>query len=234
MIVSHRHRFVFVHIHKTGGMSVGAALAPVLGPGDLAPGIPGAPDACAGLHKHSPASAIAAHIGPRLWDDYFTFAFVRDPYARLASLYGFVQASLARHRSWKGQALRLVRGRSEVFQWAGTRALEETEDFSGWLRHPAVEDEADGARPQTEWLCDGDGVLVDFVGRFEELASDFAVCCERIGLPDVRLPHINRSGAGRKLAGLYRSQADLDLVYARYRGDFERWGYPRRSLHELG
>jgi hypothetical protein len=38
MIISHTHRFVFVHCRKTAGSSVKAALAPYLGPDDLVVG----------------------------------------------------------------------------------------------------------------------------------------------------------------------------------------------------
>ena len=48
--------------------------------------------------------------------------------------------------------------------------------------------------PQAEYLYDSNGkLLVDFVGRFETLAQDFAVACQHMGMPDTKLPHVNES-----------------------------------------
>jgi hypothetical protein len=35
MIVSHRHRFIFIKTHKTAGSSMEMALAPLCGPDDI-------------------------------------------------------------------------------------------------------------------------------------------------------------------------------------------------------
>ena len=35
MIISHKHKFIFIHINKCGGSSVTRALMPYLGPNDL-------------------------------------------------------------------------------------------------------------------------------------------------------------------------------------------------------
>ena len=47
--------------------------------------------------------------------------------------------------------------------------------------------------PQLDWITDEAGkVLVDFVGRFENLAEDFAQVCERLDR-DAELPHLKKS-----------------------------------------
>lgn len=59
--------FAFVHINKTGGSSVEAAL-----------GLP---------FQHRTAAEIRDDIGPRRWARRFTFTFVRNPWDKVASHY---------------------------------------------------------------------------------------------------------------------------------------------------
>ena len=52
--------------------------------------------------------------------------------------------------------------------------------------------------PQAEYLYDADNkLLVDFVGRFESLAQDFASACQHMGMSNATLPHVNDSKRAR-------------------------------------
>ena len=91
MIVCHSRRFVFVHIHKTAGESITSALSPSLVDGDwevrgkVQPTINGTV-----LRKHSTALEALHALGPELWEQYFTFGFVRHPIDRVLSLYRYI------------------------------------------------------------------------------------------------------------------------------------------------
>ena len=88
MIVSHKNKFVFVHIPKTGGTSIVQALYPYLDPeqdiiigGHERHDNPSTFSASEyeknnQLHKHSSAVEIKKVIGQDIWDEYFIFAFV--------------------------------------------------------------------------------------------------------------------------------------------------------------
>ena len=101
----------------------------------------------------------------------FTFAFVRNPWARMVSLY---------HHLNRGQSFRayvLGEFRSRVWQQMA------------WF-----------VGPQSDFLCDETGeLLVDFVGRFERLQSDFDEVCRRLRLPPTPLPRVNRAEDHRRL-----------------------------------
>ena len=92
MIISHKKKFIFVHIYKTAGSSVRRRLErfdaaynlfhwgkskftpnPVL----IAP---------LGL-KHSDAKTIRKAVGAETYDSYFSFCFVRNPWDWQVSLY---------------------------------------------------------------------------------------------------------------------------------------------------
>lgn len=62
--------FVFVHINKTGGTSIGKAIG-------LA------------VKNHQTAQEIIRRIGRQQWDSAFKFTFVRNPWDRMVSLYEY-------------------------------------------------------------------------------------------------------------------------------------------------
>lgn len=86
MIISHKHKFIFVKTAKTAGSSVESWLVPALGPEDeiISPGKNETPSGT--LYYHAPAKLIK-RLRPREWEEYLTWAIVRDPLDRLVSAY---------------------------------------------------------------------------------------------------------------------------------------------------
>jgi hypothetical protein len=236
MIISHSRKFVFIHIHKTAGESISEALVPFLARGDVLLGttlrgeIANAwYDRRHGLQKHSGVRKAKAFLGDA-WDDYLKFSFVRDPYDRLRSLYFYFERMLAdrRRRSLKN-ALLLLPGTDfrDPLKWPGMTPFLETSDFSGFLRHPAFSTNLMGARPQAFQLSDRAGDLaVDFVGRFETLAEDFAVLADRLGLDGASLGHRNASRNRAASDADPAEAADRALVAELYARDYALFGYP--------
>jgi hypothetical protein len=99
MIISHRHKFIFIHVNKSAGMSIGNSLLPSLSEGDeeygysrksiransknLEDGRDSLP------HKHASANAAKVYLGREKFDSYFKFAAVRNPFDRIVSAYGW-------------------------------------------------------------------------------------------------------------------------------------------------
>lgn len=238
MIISNSRRFVFIHIHKSGGTSVTRALADKLEWNDIILGVtPGGvqmeryfQDAF-GLDKHSSAQAVRDVVGPEVWDSYLTFSVVRSPYARLASLYTFVarsiqrQGRLRRHRPFH-------RSDQPPWNWPGTRAYLSSRSFSEFIRNDWLR-KGPGAEPMVKRLSADGEIIVDHCLRTENLAEDFAQIAQRVGLRNLKIGRFNVSRADQKLDALYHSQDDLDYVYERYRADFDAFGYPRIALRDL-
>jgi len=77
--------------------------------------------------------------------------------------------------------------------------------------------------PQTNWIVDNKGqILVDFVGRFENLESDFGVVCERLHRT-AALPHIMKSQHEHYRS--YYNETTKNIVATRFAADIERFGY---------
>jgi chondroitin 4-sulfotransferase 11 len=113
-MISHKHKCIFVHIPKTGGMTIEYALG-----ADLKK-----------LHKRT----IGEKHGtprqwkyPKYWNEYFTFTGVRNPWDRLVSSY-FYDLSMWR-RGHRNRHRKLVkrfgkcRFRKYIIRHLNTRAL---------------------------------------------------------------------------------------------------------------
>lgn len=239
MIISHSRKFIFIHIHKTAGESISAALRPSLSGRDLLLGTSRRGELSNayynvryGLQKHSGARKVRAFVGEETWNDYLKFSFVRDPFDRLRSLYFYFEKMLARRREpHLRNALLWLPGTDfrDPLKWPGMQAFLETDSFSGFIRHPAFSTNIMGARPQSFLLTDKDGNLdVDFVGKFETLAEDFATLAARLGLEGADLGHRNAS-RNRAATPDPAEAADRALVAETYARDYALFGYPLPS-----
>lgn len=193
MIISDSCKFVFVHIPRNAGSSVRVALKPF---GD---------DQWAGSrlrwHEMLPA-LISRH--PEL-KTHFKFAFVRNPWERVVSLFCYAKETMAPTYP-PFQAMESLETMLRQFDRTDSRLR---------MMH--------FIRPQCEYVCGEDGQwLTDFVGRYENLDADFAPACRRIGIT-AALPQINASGR-RGYARYYNSWC-RDFVAARYARDIEEFGY---------
>jgi hypothetical protein len=221
MIISNSHKFIFVHVMKTAGTSVSAAIDPYLRWNDVAIGgtrfgeqIQPAFRERFGLHKHSTASEIRAVVGGDVWSSYFTFTVVRHPYDRIVSLY-----------TWLHKTLRNARPDATEWSWPVATAFRESSSFSGFIRHEQFRQSL-GGRPQVEWTCDDDGhCIVDFVGRFEDLDAARTTISNRSGVNLEPFARHNASTERTRHAEFLSGEADYEYLHTLHEKDFEMFGY---------
>lgn len=204
-MISHSHKTVFVHIPKCGGQSLETAFLADLGlswktraplllrPNDQ-PGI-GPPRLA-----HLLARQYVDHhwLSAELWQGYFTFALVRDPFARVLSLFNYGGHKGSLH-SYVGHVL--------------TAAFErgETDPMYYFVR------------PQLDFIADTAGTpLVDRVFRLEDLDSALGEIRAKTGLA-ADVPHANRSTRRAEIGDL--NSDDVAIIRALYEADFEAFGY---------
>lgn len=215
MLLSAKHRFLFVHIAKTGGTSVRAALArrrwadPWYWPIFLCSRFSHLSGHRLGTKLPRHAKVIAAK--ELLPHDYFAalfkFAFVRNPWDLQVSSYHHIRRERPQH-------------------------LGEHRDFASFLRWKLDPDRTyqyhidTSIALQTDYLIDLHGrIAVDFIGRYERLEPDFRDACERIGIRAPRLPHRRQAAdRGRDYRGYYDDDTAA-LVAERFAPDIERLGY---------
>lgn len=248
MIISKSRKFIFVHLHKCAGTSVTVALQPFLSMDDLVVGRPGFTGKLVSndlmplsisLRKHSSAEDISVAVGDAIWRSYFKFAFVRHPVDRLVSLYEFlmrVRSNNEPNQGFKKNLLSWMRNRDLTrypdqppWNWLSMHALLTTDDFSGFIRSEYLANAQD-AKPQTRSLTDGTGnLLVDFVGKVENMRDDWHHLCDQLG---IQAPLLNENKSDRKFAelGKYLKTDDLEFVTQKYRSDFDLFGYSPNDI----
>jgi hypothetical protein len=67
-------------------------------------------------------------------------------------------------------------------------------------------------------------VLVDFIGRYENLTHDFREACRRIGIQPPRLAHRRQASDRSDYRGYY-DDATAALIAEHFRPDVELFGY---------
>jgi hypothetical protein len=201
MLFSQSRKFVFIHIQKTGGSSIEAALASVtpdaIGRFDS---LPAASDP--GKSRHLFASDLQNFLDEEVWNSCYKFAFTRNPWARLVSWYNMcIERPTNRF-------MRLVKEQTNTF--------EEFLNLSDRLTEKTRWNQAD-------YVTDSSGrLIVDFVGRFEKLTEGFGTVCRHLQV-DLKLPHKNR-GSAVDYRAFYTAQTRR-LVAERFARDIEMFGY---------
>lgn len=196
MIVNHSKRFIFIHVPKSAGTSLAAALSQYssyldqeVGAGPFSAGQEQYYSKRFGLTKHSTACEVMNVVGPSVWGNYFKFAFVRNPYHRLVSAYHFLAG-------WK---LLPPKFRWIVDQYPTEQSFLES---GVWIRDLGPDRIF---APQSYWLTrptEPEKVVVDFVGKVEAIEEDFNYIQRRI----------NSQGSQSSLGTLNRSQGSRTMI----------------------
>lgn len=203
-IVSSKYRFIFIHIPKTGGTSLAepsfqggkGVLSGVLGEHDYA------------RAGHIRAVGLKQRMGGQ-WDNYFKFAFVRNPWDRMVSLYHYFLQNPEKQASDIGKRI---------------AACSDFTDFCSRLDELELDPHFD---EQISYLIDFQGnMLVDYVGRYETLDRDYKDICARLGLPVMSLPHYRQSSHHHYLQ--YYDEQAIDAVARRYKNDIAVFNYSIR------
>ena len=102
MIISHKHKFIFFKTRKTASSSIEIALSKYCGPDDILAvlhkddqvireslGYPGPQNWEIGplIQQHTPAHNVMEWIDEEVWESYFKFCFIRNPFDAAISRY---------------------------------------------------------------------------------------------------------------------------------------------------
>ena len=236
MIVSLNRRFVFVHIHKCAGTSIEVAMAKSLRHNDIVLGSTKSGEKnqeflkkAIGLNKHSTAQEARQFLGPELYAQFFTFAFVRHPIERLHSLYTYTMkmvgnSPLTDEEQQAFDSTGKLPKRSPYMYKAVVAAMQSA-SFNDFVLHPLTWEDP-GSHPQWRSVTDADGkMIVNYIGKVETIATDFASVCERLGMEaQLEIKNASKEGA-HALPPL--SQVALDTLMSRYAKDFDHFQYPK-------
>lgn len=210
MLVSVEKQFIFVHVPKTGGTS----LRKILAPHSLKPNrtrlrgllshlpMPEAPEK-AWLRVHDTAYWGSLKLPREMFENYFKFAVVRNPYDYAVSYFEF------------------QRGRRSA-----PPLMDAKREFLLYLQRIRRRQLIKNITQQ-HWLTDWQGrLIVDHVLRFEYLDAEMPILLAKLGIEWTKpLPKENRSKRDR-LENYYSEEA-IALVQNLFRQDFDLFSYGR-------
>ncbi len=208
MIISHKYKFIFIHIHKCAGTSITHALAPYLGEDDIILGCTDEGEKLSelgrksgGLHKHSSASDGKDIFDNDIWKSYFKFTFVRNPWDILVSTYHWWLIT-----PWIGE-------------YKPADKIKALNDFEEYILSPHCR-----KRTCLDFITNNSGeLLIDFIGRHEQISPDFTTICRQLGLPDIPLQQLNMSRHGQYQN--YYNPLTRELVGQWFQDDIETFSY---------
>lgn len=212
MLISYSHKFIFIHIYKVAGTSIKRGLDPYAHRPEQLLLNRAIAKLQLNLHvphhtyktfrSHALARDVRAALPASIYDRFYKFAFVRNPWDWHVSLYHYMlQTPTHKNHSM-------------------VKRLGGFEGYIDWL--VSVEPSL-----QKEFVTDEHGrLIVDYVGRFENLSADFDVVCQRIGVLNT-LPLINRSS--HRDYRTYYSDRTAAMLGEHLREDLEFFGYTFES-----
>jgi len=217
-VISHKHKFAYIHILKSGGSATKEFLRRSLC-GDDDPECKRAdpsvlrPIACTQIAKQHP--------------DYFTFSFVRSPFSRMYSMYSMMDG-FPRDREAGGHVTDTVPFAKFVMTDPGKRSAF---TFMSPTHYWA----------QTDFTFSKDSCpSFDFLGRVEQFDQDMRIILEHLNAKEMidyldsiggRVVQVNSWGSNKKksisggLQAEYSSSEVRDRVVDTYKRDFDLLGY---------
>ena len=181
-------KFVFIHVPKTAGQSIHAAIG-------------------GRISMPMNAPRFAVKVGDRV-----SFAFVRNPWTRMVSLYRYLCQRHTLPGEMHDPAKMLEMGFNA---WLADDPFWTAQDrLWGGQKLPPMQ-----KRPQM-WWAEG----CNFIGQVESLEKDFADACWLAGIKHPsRLPHLNATEGVD-----HRSEFDVasrDFVAYYFAKDIQKFGY---------
>ncbi len=206
MLISDSHQFIFLRMRKVASSSMQSVLSPLC--------VPAPRSRLAHIKSrarlewnyqrytfraHENILAAKYRMPAEKFASYFKFAFVRNPWERLVSEYEYI-LKRPRHGRYK--------------RVAGLN------NFAGFIRMQIPRKDA----YQLNMLIDHSGrMLMDFVGKLENLETDWHTVCERTEIPYQALPRKNVT-AHRNYPGYYDT-ASIQLVAKHWAREIDMFEY---------
>lgn len=214
MLISHTHSFIFFHVAKVAGISIREALAPytqepayfkIRRPPVEVDGKPNALyEIWSSMLTHATVKQTQREF-PKEFNQYYKFAFVRNPWDWQVSMYHFL---LKETQNTRYETIKALGSFKNYLEWVAT----EDKPFP-----------KGATKLQKSMLVNDDGQLVvDEIGRFENLTADFQQITSRLGI-SAALP--KRNDSKHKDYRHYYDNYSRKLVATHFEEDIDLFKY---------
>ena len=225
MLLSHRHRFIYTKTLKTAGTSVEIYFEDACIPADMeidqghhigetvtpagVIGYRGPAPAGSTWYNHMCAREIRELVGGAVWDGYYKFCVVRNPFDKVVSYWWFTVNS---KQQYQYKDADFARVRSDFADWCVTRSGD--------------------AVDRDTYVIDG-RLAMDFFIKYESLLDGLAQVCRRVCYPyrPERLgTYKGDARATRRPFCEYHDQRTIAAVQAAFSWELDWFGYSRPSM----
>lgn len=235
MIVSHRHRFIFIKSAKTASSSVELILSEICGPDDVLTPLAAFDERFdtdyyeyqsrnyEGFENHMSAIDIQKRVGEKVWHEYLKFTIVRNPWDMVVSRYHWEKARL-----WPSIRKNIVNILREPFAIVRyKRLLHRIKlifvllSFSNFIRY------FDKVWTNTRFYFDEAGKpICDVYLRFENLNKELEDLGRMLDVELKALPYLkSKPRKEKKHYSLYYDKQQKEKVEKLFKQEIEVFGY---------
>lgn len=215
MLISYSRKFIFFHVAKVAGLSVRDALQPYAQDPDKFK-IKRPPDTLRGkpnplyerwsiLLLHAKARDAKKELPEDIYNPFYKFAFVRNPWDWQVSMYHFILQETSH------------------IQHQVVKSMSSFEEYLEWVMETKNPFARGASKFQKDMVTDHEGnLIVDFVGRFETLEQDFNYVCQLLNV-EAALPKLNRTS--HRDYHSYYNATTRQIVEDYFKEDIQLFGY---------
>lgn len=221
MLISHKHHFIYTKTVKTAGTSVESYFEPFcMNEGEwefshrrneyisesgiigIRTGSPLEIQASI-WWNHMPAKTIQALVGEKVWNKYFKFCVVRNPFEKMVSSYHFF--------SRQSMNTGMTGSKSTYYLKV---------DFEKWLNSCPL------PMDQNKYMINGI-FCMDYVIKFESLPEGIEDVCNKLNVEfqPQRIDHLKKSNKPEICLKDYYSQKSIEIVAKAYKHEMKMFNY---------
>ncbi len=209
MIISHKLKCIFIAIPKTATHAIRFALREHLDESDeeqvglFVNKSYSDPEIARLKHGHVTCEQLKKSVGEEIWNEYFKFAVIRNPYDRFVSYCAF-----------------MYRDREDFHE--NPQSFMYNSLLSRKTKKHIL------FKPQSEFVCDSHGeLMIDYAGKYENLQESYDHICGQLGIKSQELQKVNTSKHLRYTD--YYNDELKQMVAEMYDSDFINLGYPKET-----
>lgn len=236
MIISHKHRYIFIKPKKVAGTSIEVALAKHLGPDDIMPPLTKYSKTHdrdkyehhaqnpSGFYDHSPPKRIRKRIGEKTWRSYFKFTAIRNPWDMVVSAYFWELNKKVSFRDY----FNVLSLRALFLDYIPDyRKIKRPKDLTSFVINLPK------SYINTKYCFYKNGQpLANFYIRFENLEADFKKACKRIDIPADKLLSLkSKTRTSKKHYSAIYTPETRQIVADIFKKEINYFGYQFEDTH---